>query len=53
MCGFDCIELPFYFTERQRGVSKMSLRVQLEAALRVWQLRLTYRDLARRATQLA
>lgn len=41
-------EIPIYFADRKFGVSKMSLRIQLEAALRVWQVRRAYRDLARR-----
>lgn len=40
-------EIPIYFAERRFGESKMSLRIQLEAAIRVWQLRGTYRDLSR------
>ena len=43
-CGFSCVEIPIHFAERRHGVSKMSFRVQAEAALRVWQLRYTYRD---------
>ncbi len=43
--GLRMAEVPIYFAERQRGESKMSLRIQLEAALRVWQLRWQYRDL--------
>jgi dolichol-phosphate mannosyltransferase len=37
--GFRIAELPIYFTERVRGQSKMSLRIILEAAWRVWQIR--------------
>lgn len=32
-------EVPIYFAERTHGSSKMSLRIQIEAAIRVWQLR--------------
>jgi len=37
--------VPFYFADRRFGQSKMSFRVQREAALRVWQMRFEYRDL--------
>lgn len=37
-------EVPIYFAERSHGDSKMSLRIQIEAAFRVWQLRRLYRD---------
>lgn len=46
--GYRIAEVPIYFADRQRGKSKMSLSIQLEAALRVWQLRGQYRDLRRR-----
>lgn len=45
--GFQMKEIPIYFAERQRGQSKMSLGIQLEAALRVWSLPGQYRDLGR------
>lgn len=38
-------ETPVYFANRCRGESKMSLRIQAEAALRVWQIWLTHRHL--------
>jgi len=43
--GFHFTEIPIYFAERRFGQSKMSLRIQIEAALRVWGLRGQYRDL--------
>ena len=43
--GYRIHELPIYFAERQEGVSKMSLRIQMEAAFRVWQIRFAFRDL--------
>jgi dolichol-phosphate mannosyltransferase len=43
--GFSAKEIPIYFAERRLGKSKMSFRIQLEAALRVWQLPGRYRDL--------
>jgi dolichol-phosphate mannosyltransferase len=47
LLGIKFKEVPFYFAERQSGKSKMSFRIQLEAALRVWQLLWNYRDLRR------
>jgi dolichol-phosphate mannosyltransferase len=38
-------ELPIYFAERRSGQSKMSFRIQIEAALRVGFVRWNYRDL--------
>ena len=43
--NYRCCEHPIYFCERQHGRSKMSLGIQVEAALRVWQVLWTYRDL--------
>lgn len=43
--GFRPVELPIYFEDRRFGRSKMSLRIQLEAALRVWQVAWTHRHL--------
>lgn len=44
--GFRFVEVPFIFTERDHGESKMSKRIVLEAVWKVWQLRLL--DLFRR-----
>ena len=38
-------EVPIYFADRRWGKSKMSIRIQLEAAFRVWQVWWNYRDL--------
>jgi dolichol-phosphate mannosyltransferase len=43
--GFKYIEVPIYFADRRFGKSKMSFRIQVEAALRTWQIRGAYRDL--------
>lgn len=43
--GYTIIEVPFYFADRRWGSSKMSLRIQFEAAYRVWQMLNEYRDL--------
>jgi dolichol-phosphate mannosyltransferase len=42
---FRIKEIPIYFADRRWGQSKMSLRIQAEAALRVWQLLWLYRDI--------
>lgn len=41
-------EIPIYFADRRFGRSKMSFRIQMEAALRIWQLPWIYRDLSTR-----
>lgn len=43
--GFKIQEIPIYFAERERGDSKMSLGIQVEAAKRVWSILYEYRDL--------
>jgi dolichol-phosphate mannosyltransferase len=43
--GFKIGEVPIYFSDRRAGKSKMSFRIQVEAALRVWQVLWDYRDL--------
>jgi dolichol-phosphate mannosyltransferase len=43
--GFTFRETPIYFADRRWGQSKMSFRIQVEAALRVWQMRYSYRNL--------
>lgn len=45
--GFTFKEVPIYFADRRWGTSKMSLRIQVEAAFRVWQLLGMYGDLRR------
>ncbi len=40
-------EVPIYFADRKIGESKMSLKIQMEAAFRVWQVWWTYRGLRR------
>jgi dolichol-phosphate mannosyltransferase len=46
----DCLgkriyETPIYFADRRWGRSKMSFKIQFEAALRVWSVLWNYRDL--------
>lgn len=43
--GYRFGEVPIYFADRQWGKSKMSFKIQLEAAFRIWQVRWGYRDL--------
>jgi len=43
--GFNLVESPIYFVDRRIGESKMSLRIQIEAALRVWQVLFMHRSL--------
>lgn len=44
---YKIAESPIYFADRRWGKSKMSLKIQAEAALRVWQVRWHYRRLRR------
>lgn len=50
--GYTFKEVPFYFADRRWGHSKMSFKIQAEAAVRVWQIRLEYRNLKRWADQV-
>jgi dolichol-phosphate mannosyltransferase len=43
--GFRHVECPIYFEDRRIGESKMSLRIQIEAAIRVWQVLAHHRRL--------
>lgn len=43
--GYTFKEIPFYFPDRCSGTSKMSFRIQREAAIRVWQMLIEYRNL--------
>jgi len=43
--GFKFVEIPIHFSERIFGQSKMNLSIQVEAAIRVWQLIGRYRHL--------
>jgi dolichol-phosphate mannosyltransferase len=42
---FKIGESPIYFADRRFGKSKMSFKIQMEAALRIWQVWWSYRDL--------
>lgn len=41
-------EVPIHFADRRWGRSKMSVRIQLEAAVRIWDVWWHYRDLRRK-----
>ena len=43
--GYRIKEIPIYFAERSQGQSKMGTRIQIEAALRVFEIRLRYHNL--------
>lgn len=44
LLGLRIREIPIYFADRRWGKSKMSFRIQIEAAVRVWQLWWSYRN---------
>jgi dolichol-phosphate mannosyltransferase len=44
---FQIGESPIYFADRRWGKSKMSIKIQVEAAFRIWQVWWNYRDLKR------
>jgi dolichol-phosphate mannosyltransferase len=44
--GFKLLEVPIHFEDRRFGKSKMSLKIQLEAAVRVWEVWWFYRDMS-------
>jgi dolichol-phosphate mannosyltransferase len=41
-------QVPIHFADRRSGKSKMSLKIQLEAAMRVWQVKYHFRDLRKK-----
>ncbi len=43
--GYRMLELPIYFEDRRIGRSKMSMAIQFEAAVRIWQVLLIHRHL--------
>ena len=49
---FKIGEAPIYFADRRWGKSKMSFKIQMEAAVRIWQVWWDYRDI-RKAGKLA
>ena len=49
LMGYDITEVPIHFADRRWGKSKMSLKIQLEAAIRIWDVWWHYRDLHRQS----
>ncbi len=47
--GYDITEVPIHFADRRWGKSKMSLKIQLEAAVRIWDVWWHYRDLRKKS----
>jgi dolichol-phosphate mannosyltransferase len=47
LMGYRISEAPIHFADRRWGKSKMSLKIQLEAAMRIWDVWYHYRDLRR------
>jgi len=43
--GFRVLEIPIYFEDRRIGQSKMDMRIKLEAAWRVWEVKWRHRQL--------
>jgi dolichol-phosphate mannosyltransferase len=46
--GYKISEVPIHFADRRWGKSKMSLKIQLEAAMRIWDVWWHYRDLRKK-----
>jgi dolichol-phosphate mannosyltransferase len=44
--GYQIKESPIYFEDRRIGQSKMSFKIQVEAAFRVWQVLLLHRNIS-------
>lgn len=47
LMNYKISEVPIHFADRRWGKSKMSVRIQLEAAVRIWDVWWHYRDLRR------
>lgn len=45
--GYRVLEIPIYFPDRQAGESKMTTKVKIDAALRVWEVLQRHRRLRR------
>jgi dolichol-phosphate mannosyltransferase len=46
---YDIVEVPIHFEDRRFGRSKMSLKIQLEAAPRIWDVWWHYRDMRKKS----
>jgi dolichol-phosphate mannosyltransferase len=51
LMGYKISEVPIHFADRRWGKSKMSLKIQLEAAMRIWDVWYHYRDLRKKSLQ--
>src|SRR5512141_1871001 len=49
LMGYKITETPIHFADRRWGKSKMSLKIQMEAAMRIWDVWFHYRDLRRKS----
>lgn len=49
LMGYAVTEVPIHFADRRWGKSKMSLKIQLEAAIRIWDVWWHYRDLHKKS----
>lgn len=47
LMNYKITEVPIHFADRRWGKSKMSVRIQFEAAVRIWEVWWHYRDLRR------
>jgi dolichol-phosphate mannosyltransferase len=50
LMSYKITEVPIHFSDRRWGNSKMSLKIQIEAALRTWDVWWHYRDLRKKIT---
>ncbi len=53
LMGYKIVEVPIHFSDRRWGKSKMSIKIQMEAAVRVWDVWWHYRDLKSRGKSTA
>jgi dolichol-phosphate mannosyltransferase len=45
--GYTLGEIPIYFPDRRDGTSKMDMKIPIEAAVRVWQMKVQHQSLTR------
>ena len=50
LMGLRISEVPIHFADRRWGKSKMSFKIQMEAAMRIWDVWFHYRDLREKKT---
>ena len=48
LMGLRISEVPIHFADRRWGKSKMSLKIQMEAAMRIWDVWFHYRDIRKK-----